>query len=82
MQDRDCRLLMNGKPQAGLIVGVTNPFFQTTSSNWPNVLTVQSEVSFVRKRQRSISKDRVLLAKMERLASAGRADGESKRRCS
>lgn len=75
MQDRDCSLLMAGKPQSGLVVGVTNPFFASSAGNWPNVLTVGREVTFTRRRQRSISKDRQLLARMEDLVATGRTNG-------
>jgi hypothetical protein len=27
-------------PKAGLLLGVTNPFFEKTSSHWPHVLTL------------------------------------------
>jgi hypothetical protein len=41
IHDREYQDLINGRaPKAGLLVGVTNPFFEKTCSHWPHVLTL------------------------------------------
>ncbi len=41
MHDYDCRALVTkNKPQAGTVLGVTNPFFLTSCGHWPNILRV------------------------------------------
>ncbi|KXN88654.1 Protein DENND6A [Leucoagaricus sp. SymC.cos] len=41
MQDGDHATLVNKlPPKAGLIIGVTNPFFEKSCSHWPHVLSV------------------------------------------
>ncbi|KAK4685933.1 hypothetical protein P7C73_g4202, partial [Tremellales sp. Uapishka_1] len=44
IHDLDFPLLVNSnKPQAGLVVGVTNPFFRNAAAHWPNVISIPSE---------------------------------------
>ncbi|WWC72010.1 uncharacterized protein I206_105969 [Kwoniella pini CBS 10737] len=44
IHDHDFSLLVNSnKPQAGVIVGVTNPFFRNAASHWPNVISIPSQ---------------------------------------
>ncbi|KAL7418405.1 hypothetical protein Q5752_006863 [Cryptotrichosporon argae] len=41
IHDHDFSLLVNAnKPQAGVVVGVTNPFFRNAASHWPNVISI------------------------------------------
>ncbi|EIW72107.1 hypothetical protein TREMEDRAFT_41513 [Tremella mesenterica DSM 1558] len=41
IHDHDFALLVNSnKPQAGVVVGVTNPFFRNAASHWPNVISL------------------------------------------
>lgn len=41
IHDHDFSLLVNSnKPQAGVVVGVTNPFFRNAASHWPNVISI------------------------------------------
>lgn len=76
IHDRDFALLVNpNKPQPGVLLGVTNPFFQQAASHWPNVLTLATG-EFRTKVQRSISKDRVLLKKLEKMLAEDKSEGE------
>ncbi|WWC91689.1 uncharacterized protein L201_006635 [Kwoniella dendrophila CBS 6074] len=44
IHDHDFSLLVNSnKPQAGVIVGVTNPFFRNAASHWPNVISIPAQ---------------------------------------
>ncbi|WVR00265.1 hypothetical protein IAU59_007408 [Kwoniella sp. CBS 9459] len=44
IHDHDFSLLVNSnKPQAGVVVGVTNPFFRNAASHWPNVISIPSQ---------------------------------------
>ncbi len=41
IHDKEHKTLVNEKaPKAGLLLGVTNPFFEKTCSHWPHVLTL------------------------------------------
>ncbi|GMK56685.1 hypothetical protein CspeluHIS016_0305250 [Cutaneotrichosporon spelunceum] len=88
IHDHDFSLLVNAnKPQAGVLVGVTNPFFRNAASHWPNVIVVRPKeearpgrphqpqpAGFISKRQRSVQKDVALLKRLEALVSAGKLD--------
>ncbi|KIR34079.1 hypothetical protein I352_03312 [Cryptococcus deuterogattii MMRL2647] len=44
IHDHDLSLLINAnKPQPGVVVGVTNPFFRNAASHWPNVISIPSQ---------------------------------------
>ncbi|OCF38214.1 hypothetical protein I316_00439 [Kwoniella heveanensis BCC8398] len=44
IHDHDFSLLVNSnKPQAGVVVGVTNPFFRNAASHWPNVISIPAQ---------------------------------------
>ncbi|WVR07677.1 hypothetical protein IAU60_004719 [Kwoniella sp. DSM 27419] len=44
IHDHDFSLLVNSnKPQAGIVVGVTNPFFRNAASHWPNVISIPAQ---------------------------------------
>ncbi|KAK8853233.1 hypothetical protein IAR55_003935 [Kwoniella newhampshirensis] len=44
IHDHDFSLLVNSnKPQPGVVVGVTNPFFRNAASHWPNVISIPSQ---------------------------------------
>ncbi|ODN77662.1 hypothetical protein L202_04813 [Cryptococcus amylolentus CBS 6039] len=44
IHDHDFSLLVNAnKPQPGVVVGVTNPFFRNAASHWPNVISIPSK---------------------------------------
>lgn len=100
IHDLDFRLLVTAeKPQPGLILGVTNPFFRNAAGHWPNVINVlpaggdrkpsqagrssipEPAAGFVSKRKRHVSKDRVLLKRLEKLVAEGRYDGKSPLPC-
>ncbi|KAG9314822.1 hypothetical protein JVU11DRAFT_3915 [Chiua virens] len=87
IQDKDHSLLVNkASPKAGLVIGVTNPFFEKSCAHWPHVLSVGRKPSQLRKEtstgpmpgwttkthRRHISKDRQLLKHLEK-ACAGQA---------
>jgi len=89
IHDHDFSLLVNAnKPQAGVVVGVTNPFFRNAASHWPNVISIPGATKaktpglpkqdvpegFLSRRSRSVSKDRPLLKRLELLVAAGRLD--------
>lgn len=90
IHDHDFSLLVNSnKPQAGVVVGVTNPFFRNAASHWPNVIAVPSgrakprtqnqpkadaPEGFLTKRNRSVQKDRALLKRLEALVAEGKLD--------
>lgn len=41
IHDKDHSLLVNkAPPKAGLLIGVTNPFFEKSCAHWPHVLSV------------------------------------------
>lgn len=41
IHDKDHTLLVNkASPKAGLLIGVTNPFFESSCAHWPHVLSV------------------------------------------
>lgn len=41
IHDKDHSLLVNkAPPKAGLLIGVTNPFFQKSCAHWPHVLSM------------------------------------------
>jgi len=94
IHDHDFSLLVNSnKPQAGVVVGVTNPFFRNAASHWPNVIVIPSDKprrpgstvkhpldgpeGFITQRHRSISKDRPLLKRLEAVVAEGDLDSES-----
>ncbi|BEI82755.1 hypothetical protein CcaverHIS002_0306230 [Cutaneotrichosporon cavernicola] len=89
IHDHDFSLLVNSnKPQAGVLVGVTNPFFRNAASHWPNVIAVPfkgeqraqrviNPEGFISKRQRSVQKDRALLKQLEILVAAGKLDDKT-----
>ncbi|ORY33392.1 hypothetical protein BCR39DRAFT_519739 [Naematelia encephala] len=86
IHDHDFSLLVNAnKPQAGVVVGVTNPFFRNAASHWPNVISIPSTRSqdpnpregFISQRHRSVQKDRVLLKRLEGLVAEGNFDDQS-----
>nr|XP_031861745.1 uncharacterized protein CI109_002978 [Kwoniella shandongensis]KAA5528817.1 hypothetical protein CI109_002978 [Kwoniella shandongensis] len=44
IHDHDFSLLVNAnKPQPGVVVGVTNPFFRNAASHWPNVISIPAQ---------------------------------------
>ncbi|KAI0806300.1 hypothetical protein BC629DRAFT_1282804 [Irpex lacteus] len=46
IHDTDHNALVNTRaPQAGLLLGVTNPFFDRACAHWPNVLSIGSSVN-------------------------------------
>ncbi|OAX39509.1 DUF1630-domain-containing protein [Rhizopogon vinicolor AM-OR11-026] len=46
IHDKDYSLLVNKlPPKAGLILGVTNPFFQKSCTHWPHILSVGRQAS-------------------------------------
>jgi len=48
MQDGDLSLLVNKlPPKAGLILGVTNPFFEKSCAHWPHVLSLGRRSMYV-----------------------------------
>ncbi|TXT06632.1 uncharacterized protein COLE_05963 [Cutaneotrichosporon oleaginosum] len=91
IHDHDFALLVNSnKPQAGVVVGVTNPFFRNAASHWPNVIAVPNKGAprparampdhpdgFISKRQRSVQKERALLKQLEALVAAGKLDDKA-----
>ncbi|WVO12525.1 hypothetical protein L204_100125 [Cryptococcus depauperatus] len=87
IHDHDFSLLVNkAKPQPGVVVGVTNPFFRNAASHWPNVVSipslkgkkgisgVQEPEGFISRRVRSIQKDHRLLKRLENLVAEGNLD--------
>ncbi|KAH7884491.1 hypothetical protein F5I97DRAFT_1889894 [Phlebopus sp. FC_14] len=81
IHDQDHALLINkAPPKTGLIIGVTNPFFEKSCAHWPHVLSVgpnlreQSTTAVAGPRpgwttkthRRHISKDRLLLKHLEK----------------
>jgi hypothetical protein len=41
IHDKDHSFLVNkAPPKAGLVIGVTNPFFEKSCAHWPHVLSV------------------------------------------
>ncbi len=48
IHDKEHKTLVNEKaPKAGLLLGVTNPFFEKTCSHWPHVLTLGGKSRWV-----------------------------------
>jgi len=48
MQDGDLAALVNKlPPKAGLVIGVTNPFFEKSCSHWPHVLSLGRQTKCV-----------------------------------
>ncbi|KAJ9108801.1 hypothetical protein QFC21_000121 [Naganishia friedmannii] len=93
IHDLDFRLIVNAnKPPTGVVVGVTNPFFRNAAGHWPNVVSAvtprvgtpnaamglsQEKQGFQSKRKRHVSKDRVLLKRLEHLVASGQLDDEA-----
>lgn len=89
IHDREYAALVNEKaPKAGLLLGVTNPFFSKTCSHWPHVLTLGGKAPNAPTRfpgpgpspgwktkthKRYTSKDRQLLQTLETTALSGNA---------
>ncbi|KAG6374546.1 hypothetical protein JVT61DRAFT_4595 [Boletus reticuloceps] len=87
IHDKDHSLLINkAPPKAGLLIGVTNPFFEKSCAHWPHMLSVGRKSSArtgtntavtgpspgwtTKTHRRHISKDRQLLKTLEK-ACAG-----------
>jgi hypothetical protein len=88
IHDKDHAILVNKfPPKSGLVLGVTNPFFQKSCAHWPHVLSVGLKSSLhrqgnaaimagpppgwcTRTHRRYISKDRQLLAAIEKACHA------------
>jgi len=48
MQDSDLTILVNKlPPKAGLVIGVTNPFFEKSCAHWPHVLSLGKQTKCV-----------------------------------
>jgi len=89
IHDREYGALVNERaPKAGLLLGVTNPFFEKTCSHWPHVLTLggkspNAPMRFAgpgpspgwktKTHKRYTSKDRQLLQTLETTAGIGNA---------
>jgi len=89
IHDKEYAALVNEKaPKAGLILGVTNPFFEKTCGHWPHVLTLGGKSPNAPTRfagpgpspgwktkthKRYTSKDRQLLQTLESTAGSGNA---------
>ncbi|KAH9047385.1 hypothetical protein EDB84DRAFT_484060 [Lactarius hengduanensis] len=89
IHDREHTALVNDRrPKAGLLLGVTNPFYEKACSHWPHVLTLGGKSSRQRPPTRSAgpepgwktkthnrytSKDRQLLQQLEAVAGGGNA---------
>ncbi|KAH9960935.1 hypothetical protein BC827DRAFT_1206394 [Russula dissimulans] len=89
IHDREHATLVNERaPKAGLLLGVTNPFFEKTCSHWPHVLTLGGKscgqnptTRFsgpspgwkTKTHKRYTSKDRQLLQTLESTAGSGNA---------
>ncbi|KAF8557117.1 DUF1630-domain-containing protein [Imleria badia] len=82
IHDKDHSLLVNkAPPKAGLLIGVTNPFFEKSCAHWPHVLSMgrKSQAPRVvtgpspgwttKTHRRHISKDRQLLKSLEKACS-------------
>ncbi|KIJ67039.1 hypothetical protein HYDPIDRAFT_174305 [Hydnomerulius pinastri MD-312] len=91
IHDKDHSLLVNkAPPKAGLIIGVTNPFFEKSCAHWPHVLSVGRKSSSrqgsstavagpcpgwsTKTHRRHISKDRQLLKRLEKACVGSEAD--------
>lgn len=90
IHDKDHALLVNKlPPKSGLILGVTNPFFQKSCAHWPHVLSVGLKASprrqatimagpppgwCTRTHRRYISKDRQVLKAIEKACHASVQD--------
>ncbi|KAI0267715.1 hypothetical protein BC834DRAFT_869605 [Gloeopeniophorella convolvens] len=91
IHDKDHAVLVNERaPKAGLLLGVTNPFFEKACSHWPHVLSLGGKSSIqspstrgagpppgwkTKTHKRHISKDRQLLQQLE--AVVGNGDAKS-----
>ncbi|KAF9223896.1 DUF1630-domain-containing protein [Gyrodon lividus] len=91
IHDKDHSLLVNkAPPKAGLIIGVTNPFFEKSCGHWPHVLSVGRKSSSrqgtttvvagpcpgwkTKTHRRHISKDRQLLKYLEKACVGNEGD--------
>ncbi|KAH7928067.1 DUF1630-domain-containing protein [Leucogyrophana mollusca] len=90
IHDKDHALLVNKlPPKGGLIIGVTNPFFEKSCGHWPHVLSLGGKEHSRRvataagphpgwrtkTHKRYISKDRPLLKRIEMACSGNERDG-------
>ncbi|KAN0120747.1 hypothetical protein V8E52_004016 [Russula decolorans] len=89
IHDKEYKTLVNEKaPKSGLLLGVTNPFFEKTCSHWPHVLTLGGKPNRqdpparfagpspgwkTKTHKRYTSKDRQLLRTLETAAGSGNA---------
>jgi len=87
IHDREYTALVNERaPMAGLVLGVTNPFFEKTCGHWPHVLTLGGKTCYqtpamrvagpspgwkTKTHKRYTSKDRQLLQTLETTAGSG-----------
>jgi len=84
IHDKDYSPLVNKlPPKAGLILGVTNPFFEASCKHWPHVLTLGRQLQSTpttigpppgwktKSHKRFISKDRDLLKQLEGACRSG-----------
>lgn len=47
IHDQDHALLVNKlPPKAGILLGVTNPFFESECAHWPNVLSLGRRIQY------------------------------------
>lgn len=89
IHDRDHALLVNrAAPKAGLIIGVTNPFFEKSCTHWPHILSVGRKIKqgaatvvtgpsagwTTKTHRRYISKDRQLLRRLEQACTGSESD--------
>ncbi|KAI6155086.1 hypothetical protein BKA82DRAFT_996737 [Pisolithus tinctorius] len=88
IHDRDHALLVNkSPPKTGLVIGVTNPFFEKSCTHWPHVLSVGRKTRpgttvvagpsagwTTKTHRRYISKDRQLLKRLEKACTSSTLD--------
>ncbi|KAI0303677.1 hypothetical protein B0F90DRAFT_1626145, partial [Multifurca ochricompacta] len=86
IHDREHAALVNERaPKAGLLLGVTNPFFEKACSHWPHVLSLGGNMSTrfagplpgwkTKSHKRYTSKDGQLLQQLEARAGSSNAKG-------
>lgn len=72
MQDHDVSILVNkSKPQAGTLLGVTNPFFKQACSHWSNTLRVGKGGPSEEEREKEKERERELELEKERSRGGG-----------